>query len=118
MVEHLTDNIVTMNPEDFKKLVKDYTTEDVSSDEPHVTMRCQENSITLDKVKHIILDQDTNLVRIIRDRPDVYKLYYRLNMRRELKIVIDLLTHKKINIRTVKILDGLYHIGSVRRQRF
>lgn len=107
-----------MNPEDFKKLVKGYTVDAITSDEPHVTIRCQENNITLDEVKRTILNQHADLVRIVRDRPNVYKIYYRLSRHRELKVVIDLLTRKKVNLRTVKILDNRFHLGSIRRQRF
>ena len=107
-----------MNPEDFKKLVNGYITTDITYDEPHVTMRCRENNITLDDVKRIVLDIDAELVRVVRDRSDVYKLYYRLSRHRELKVVIDLLTHKYVNIRAVKILNDRFQLGSIKRQRF
>ena len=35
----------------------------------------------------------------------IYKLYFKLNERRQLKIVIDTLKLKRITIRTIKILD-------------
>ncbi len=107
-----------MNISDFKKLVKGYSAEDITYDDPHVPMRCNENSITLEEVKKTLLNQDANLIRIVRDRPDVYKVYYHMSRKRELKIVIDLFTHKKINIRTVKVLDSRFRLGSIKRQRF
>ena len=117
-IKKLIRHLYLMNPGDFKKLVKEYTPDDITSDEPHVTMRCDENDISIDEVKKKLIDTHASLLRIVRDRPDVYKLYYRLNQHRELKVVIDLLTHKKMNIRTVKILDDRYRIGSLRIRKF
>jgi len=105
-----------MNIDDFKKLVKNYSEQNVTSDEPHVSMRCEENVLTLGKVKETILDQNAKLIRLVEDRPKVYKLYYQLSRKRELKIVIDLVEHNKINIRTVKILSNQFRIGSLRRR--
>jgi len=107
-----------MNPNDFKKLVRSYSADDIISDEPHVTLRCNENNIALEDIKKTILDQDADLVRVVRDRAQVYKIYYKLTRHRELKIVLDLLTHKRINIRTVRILDDRFRIGKIQRQRF
>ncbi len=107
-----------MNIEDFKKLVRNLSEADVLTDEPHVSMRCEENSITIDFVKKTLLGQNAELVRLVEDRPNVYKLYYRLSKLCELKLVIDLLTHQKINIRTVKILNKQSRIAFLSRRRF
>ncbi len=107
-----------MNIEDFKKLVKQYYEEDIITDEPHVSMRCEENDITVGYVKQMILDPNSNVVRIVEDRSKVYKIYYRLSKRRELKVVVDLLLHKKLNIRTVKVLDKKSRLAFLSRRRF
>ena len=107
-----------MDLEGFKKLIKDYNEDNITSDEPHVSIRCEENNIKLDYLKRIILDENSNLIRIVKDRQKVYKLYCRLSRKKELKIVIDLLDHKNINIRTVKILTNKFRIKYLRKQRF
>lgn len=108
-----------MQIEDFKKLVKNYSEENVTSDEPHVSMRCSENNISLEYVTKVLLDANADLVRVVEDRPKVYKLYYRLSRKRELKIVVDLFSFQKINVRTVKILNDKFKIGSLsKKQRF
>ncbi|MBI4146353.1 hypothetical protein HY489_03370 [Candidatus Woesearchaeota archaeon] len=107
-----------MNLSDFKKLVKTFSEQNMKSDEPHVSMRCEENGMTLEKVKQTILDANSKLIRIVEDRPKVYKLYYFISRKRELKIIIDLLEYNKINIRTVKILSKQFRIGSLPRRRF
>ena len=106
-----------MNPTNFKKLIKNYSVEAITSDEPHVTLRCDENNITLDNVKNTILDKNSNFIRIVQDRKNIYKLYYKLSRHRELKIIVDII-HTKINIKTVKILDDRFRIGHIKRQRF
>lgn len=105
-----------MNSEDYKKLVQGYTDNDISADEPHVSMRCQENNISLDEVKNYLLHQNSKLVRVVQDRPKVFKLYYRLSRRQELKIVIDLFEYQKINIRTVKRLIHKFKVGLIKRR--
>ena len=107
-----------MNVEDFKKLVKQYSEEDIATDEPHVSLRCEQNDITIDFVKKTLLDPNANLARIVEDRPKVYKVYYQLSKKRELKVVIDVLTHKKLNIRTVRILDKRSRLAFLSRRRF
>jgi len=107
-----------MNVEDFKKLMKQYSEEDITTDEPHVSLRCEQNDITIDVVKKTLLDQNANLVRIIEDRPKVYKVYYQLSKKRELKVIVDVLTHKKLNIRTVRILDKRSRLAFLSRRRF
>lgn len=108
-----------MKIEDFKNLIKFYSEDNITSDEPHVSMRCNENNVSIQFVKKTLLDIKANLVRVIEDRSNVYKLYYRLSKKRELKIVIDLLLFQKINIRTVKILNIKFRIGVLsKKQRF
>lgn len=107
-----------MSPKDFKNLVSNFTEENLTMDEPHVTMRCQENNIKLDQIKGTLLGSGHELVRIIEDRPKVYKLYYHLSRKTELKIVVDMFAYNKLNIRTVKILNRKFRLGSVKRQRF
>ena len=106
-----------MRIDDFKKLVRNYTEEQITSDEPHVSLRCEENTITLEEVKSILLYENRKLIRLVEDRTKVLKLYYRLSRRQELKIVIDLLTYRKINIRTVKRLMDKFKVGRI-KQRF
>jgi hypothetical protein len=107
-----------MNIDDFKKLVKNFTEENITSDEPHVSLRCEENSVTLEQVKRTILDPSTKIVRIVEDRPNVHKIYYYVSKRRELKIVVDTLQYNKLNVRTVKIIAGQFRIGHLPRRRF
>ena len=107
-----------MNPQDFKKIIENFTEENITVDEPHVTMRCEENSIKVEQVKSTLLGGGLELIRVIEDRPKVYKLYYRLSRKTELKIVVDIFVYNKINIRTVKKLSRKFRLGSVKRQRF
>ena len=106
-----------MNIEDFKRLVKNYTEENITTDEPHVSMRCTENVINIDQVKRYLLFENSMLVRLVEDRPKVYKLYYRLSRQQELKIVVDLFTFERINIRTVKRLRHKFTIKYLQRER-
>lgn len=108
----------SMNIDDFKKFVKNFSETNMISDEPHVSMRCEENNILLENVKKTILDPRAKLIRLVEDRPRVYKLYYFISKKKELKIVIDLWEHNTINIRTVKILSSQFRIGTVKRRRF
>lgn len=94
-----------MEIKDFVKLVKNFTTEDITIDEGHVRRRCEENDISVCEVKEILLKQNKRLIRITRDRPGTYKLYYRLARDVELKVIINIVEKGKINIRTVKRLD-------------
>ena len=94
-----------------------FTEENIYSDEPHVSMRCEENDFPLEKVKKILLDPNSKLIRIVEDRPKVYKLYYFLSKKRELKVVIDLDSHK-LTVRTVKVLSSQFRIKALPRRRF
>ncbi len=105
-----------MEIDDFKKLVQYLTEENITLDEPHVSMRCVENNITPDEIKKIVLSENTQLIRIVEDGPKVFKLYYRLSKKQELKIVIDLFTYKKINVRTVKRLVQKFRLGAIVRR--
>ena len=107
-----------MNPQDFKNIVSSFTEENITIDEPHVTTRCEENDIKLEQVKSMLLGSGHELVRIIEDRPKVYKLYYRLSRKTELKVVVDVFAYNTLNIRTVKKLSRKFRLGSVKRQRF
>lgn len=106
-----------MNIDDFQKFIRNFSDANITVDEPHVSMRCEENNTTLEKIKQTVL-YGGNLIRIVEDRQKVYKLYYFLSKKRELKIVIDLFEHGKMNIRTVKILNNQFRINTIRRQRF
>lgn len=106
-----------MNIDDFNKRIKNFSEENITTDEPHVSIRCEENNIKIDKIKQTIIT-GTNLTRIIEDRTKVYKLYYFLSKKRELKIIIDLFEHNKINIRTVKILNSQFRINAIKRPKF
>ena len=90
----------------------------VTFDEPHVSMRCEENNISKDDVLQILLDENAVLIRLVEDRPRVYKLYYRLGRKTELKMVVDLLTYGTINVRTVKKLSEKFRLGVIRKRRF
>lgn len=81
-------------------------------------MRCEENGITLEYVKSVLRGKAHELIRVVEDRPKVYKLYYKLNRKTELKIIVDLLVYRKVNIRTVKRLSSNFRLGSVKRRRF
>ena len=107
-----------MNPQDFKKIAANFTEETITIDEPHVTIRCDENNIKVEQVKNALLGNGPELIRVIEDRLRVYKLYYRLSRKTELKIVVDMFAHNKINIRTLKKLSRKFTVGSVKRQRF
>lgn len=107
-----------MEPKDFKKLVEGFAEGDITADQPHVDMRCEENSIGLDYVKDVLLGRIHELIRVIEDRPKVYKLYYRLSRKVELKVIVDLFIYKKLTIRTVKRLSNKFKLGSIKRQRF
>ncbi len=106
-----------MEVKDFKKLLKGLTEEDITFDEPHVTYRCEENNITKQEIITTLLRKYDTLVKAIRDRAKIYKLYFRLSRHRQLKIVADLLNYKKLNVRTVKILDRRYRIGMIKRSK-
>ena len=110
---------MSVEPKDFKSFVAKLNDEDITSNEPHVTMRCEENNISLQEVKNALLGRGgLELIRIVEDRQKVYKLYYRLNKKSELKIIIDLFTHNTVNVRTVKRLVNKYKLGSIKKQRF
>ena len=94
-----------MNLRELKSLLENSTEENVEFDEPHVSRRCEENDITKEQVMHLLLHETGRLSHFIEDRQGVYKLYLKLNERRQLKIVIDTLKLKRITIRTIKILD-------------
>lgn len=102
-----------MDLTDFARFVRNLTVEDITTDEPHVGMRCAENGISLSVIKHMLLNGHAHLLRITEDRSQVYKLYYRWSKGVELKVVIDTITRGKVNIRTVRRLDGRFPIPSM-----
>ena len=105
-----------MKPEDFKELLKGFYEQDITEDQPHVSMRCEENEMSLEYIKSVLLGNSHELVRVVEDRPKVYKLYYRLSRKTELKIIIDFFIHNKINIRTIKRISDDYRLGSIKRR--
>ena len=94
-----------MNVKELQKLFKKSTEENILFDEPHISQRCKENNLTKEQVVYTLLHETTKLTHFIEDRAKVYKLYFQLTKKRQLKVIIDLLTYKRIMIRTVKILD-------------
>ena len=102
-----------MNPQDFVKIAENFTEENITTDEPHVTLRCEENNLKLEEVKQIVLGRCPELTRVIEDQPKVYKLYYRMSRKTELKIAADVLTYNKVNIRTIKKLSRKFRLGSI-----
>lgn len=108
---------INMDIADFKKLVSGYTKENFDFDEPHFSERCEENSITKEEVLQTLLYPNSNLIRIVKDRPGVFKIYFKLSKKRELKIVLDTLEHKMIKLRTVKILDSKFKLGKITSRR-
>ena len=94
-----------MKVEAIKKILESSTDENIEFDDPHVELRCKENNITKESVISMLLYETGKLSNVIEDRPKVYKLYFELNKRRQLKVIIDIFKHRKIMVRTVKILD-------------
>jgi len=109
-----------MNIRELKNLLENSTEENIDFDEPHVSLRCAENNITKQQIVHILLHENTKLTNFIEDRPKVYKLYFKLSERRQLKAIIDTLKFRKITLRTIKILDRkLYkRVKSIKRRGF
>lgn len=109
-----------MNIKELQNLLNNISEENIDFDEPHVSLRCEENNITKEKIINIMTHKTESLYNFIQDRPGVYKLYFKLNERRQLKVIIDLLKAKRIMVRTVKILDRkLYkNIKLIKRKRF
>jgi len=108
-----------MEIKDFKKIIDTIAESDIEFDEPHVSLRCEENSFSKEKIIKILLYENTKLVNIIEDRPKVYKLYFKLSERRQLKLIIDMLKYGKLMVRTVKIMDRkLYKkIKTIKKRR-
>mgnify|MGYP001574588404 FL=1 len=108
-----------MNVEELKRLLEKSTEEDIEFDEPHISLRCQENDTTKEKIMHILLHEAGRLSHVVQDRPNVYKIYFKLSERRQLKLIIDTIKRGRIMVRTVKILDRkLYKkIKFIRRGR-
>src|SRR3989338_5855589 len=94
-----------MNLRELQKLLKNCTEADINFDEPHISLRCQENNLTKEKVVYILLHETERLYNFIEDRSRVYKLYFKLTNKRQLDVIIDLFTPKKLMIRNIKILD-------------
>jgi hypothetical protein len=94
-----------MNLRELKNLLKTSTEENIGFDEPHVSLRCKENNITKDQIIYFLLHETKRIRHFIKDRKNVYKLYFNLNKKRQLKIIAEIKFPKKIIIRTVKILD-------------
>ena len=107
-----------MNIDDLKKILRDWPKERIVSDEPHVTMRCEENCISMYWVKSVMVDPGAALIRLVEDRPKVYKAYFKLSRKRELKVVIDFFDTWMINIRTVRILNKKFLVRKAPRRRF
>ena len=109
-----------MNIRELQNLLNNSSEETIDFDEPHVSLRCKENNITKEKIINIMIHKTESLFNFLEDRHKVYKLYFKLNERRQLKVIIDLLKTKRIMVRTIKILDRkLYkNIKLIKRKRF
>ena len=109
-----------MNIRELKNLLENSTEENIDFDEPHISSRCAENNTTKQQIVHILLHETGKLMHFIEDRPKVYKLYFKLSERRQLKAIIDTLKFGKIAVRTIKILDRkLYkRVKSINRRGF
>lgn len=103
----------------MKITLANITEENIDFDDPHVELRCKENSITKGDIIRILLNETNKLSNVIRDREKVYKLYFKLSSRRQLKVIVDLVQYKILKIRTIKILDRkLYKkIKLIKRRR-
>ncbi|MBI2105787.1 hypothetical protein HYT56_03040 [Candidatus Woesearchaeota archaeon] len=103
----------------MKKFLENFTESNIDFDDPHVELRCKENNFTKQDLIRILLYETNKLSNVIADRSKVYKLYFNLSNRRQLKVIIDLFEYKKIKIRTIKILDRkLYkRIRLIKRKR-
>ena len=73
-----------MNILEVKKLLRNLGEENIDFDEPHVSLRCEENNITQQKIIHILLRETDRLADVIEDRSQVYKLYFKLHYLRNL----------------------------------
>ena len=101
----------------MRKILEGYTEENVVFDEPHVSVRCEENDVTKEKVLHMLLHETNTLTNVIEARPQVYKVYFQLTKKRQLKVVIDLHEYRKIKVRTVKMMNRkLYKRVKLRRR--
>lgn len=109
-----------MNIRELKRLLENSIEENIDFDEPHVSLRCKENNITKQQIIHLLLHETNKLSHFIEDRLKVYKLYFRLSKRKQLKIIINTLKFRRIMVRTIKILDRkLYkRVKSIKRKRF
>ena len=109
-----------MNVESLKKILKNCTEENICCNEPHISLRCSENATTKESIVHVMLKETNRLINVIQARADVYKVYFQLSKRRQLKVVIDFIQPRKIMIRTIKILDRkLYkNIKRIKRRRW
>jgi len=59
-----------MNTKDMKKVLKDFSEDDIEFDDPHVELRCKENNITKERVIGILLYEINKLTNIIVDRQE------------------------------------------------
>ena len=111
---------INMNIKELKNLLEKSSEENIYFDEPHVSSRCAENNITKQQIVHMLLHETGKLTHFIEDMPKVYKLYFKLSERRQLKAIIDTIKFRKITVRTIKILDRkLYkRVKSIKRRGF
>ena len=68
-----------MNFRELKNLLKTSTEENIGFDEPHVSLRCRENNITKNQIIYILLHETRRIRHFIKDRKNVYKLYFNLS---------------------------------------
>lgn len=106
-----------MKPEDFIKTLKNFSEEDIEFDEPHVSKRCEENNITKKEILYNLFKNQNNLINVIEDRTNVYKIYFKLTTKRQLKMIIDVSKFKKPKVLTIKIIDRRYDFRSINLRR-
>lgn len=102
----------------MKKILQNCTEENIIFDEPHISIRCEENALTKEKVLNILLHETKTLINVVEARPQVYKVYFHLTKKRQLKVILDLCEYKKVKVRTVKMMNRkLYKSLKLNRRR-
>ena len=109
-----------MNLIELRKILENFNEDKIEFDEPHISLRCEENNIKKKQIIHFILYETRRLSNFIEDRQNVYKLYFKLSRRKQLKLIVDIINPDKLLVRTVKVLDSkLYkNIRFIKRRRY
>lgn len=99
------------------EILKKLSDESIQFDEPHVSQRIDQYGLSKEKILHYLLRQPGSIHKIVEDRKAVYKVYYGLSRKKQLKIVIQI-KGDAIIVLTVAVLDKSYkifEIGKVKR---